>query len=170
MRHTWLSFWRFISVSEAAALYCCIDTWASISKQEFFGEHRQSNPEVVTMKPSASISLAERLGQTLGRACRGYLRQERKVNAWLIGHGVPAGAATLLFWGIKLAVLGALLYSAFWGALVAVSVIAAVCVGRVSRDIDTGLDPAEWRLGSAGYGLYTSDGHRIDPHDPEAEQ
>lgn len=122
------------------------------------------------MKPSASISLAERLGQTLGRVCRGYVRQERKVSGWLVGQGIPAGGATAVLWGIKLVVLGVLLYSAFWGALLAVSVIAAVWVGQISSDIDTGLDQAEWRFGPAGYGLYTSDGHRIDPHNPEDEQ
>src|SRR3546814_5379281 len=60
---------------------------------------------------------SHRLGRGAGRAWRGYLRREQRVAGWLVTRGVPAGAATAVLWIVKLAVLGALLYSAFWLAL-----------------------------------------------------
>ena len=59
-------------------------------------------------------STAERFGRWLGR---GYVRRERRAVAWLASVGVPSGAATALVWIVKLAVLGVLLYAAFWLAL-----------------------------------------------------
>jgi hypothetical protein len=77
------------------------------------------------MKPSAQTSFAERLGQMLGRMWRGYVRQERKANGWLVERGIPAVGATALLWIIKLVVLGVLLYVAFWLALLLVFAVAA---------------------------------------------
>ncbi len=77
------------------------------------------------MKPSAQTSFAERLGQMLGRMWRGYVRQERKANGWLVGRGIPAAGATALLWTIKLAVFGVLLYAAFWLVLLLVFAVAA---------------------------------------------
>ncbi|AMO76015.1 hypothetical protein PcP3B5_25790 [Pseudomonas citronellolis] len=167
VRCTLLSFWRFISVNGVATLCRCTDAWASIAKQEIFEEHRQSNHEVVTMKPSASISLAERLGQTLGRVCCGYVRQERKVNGWLVGQGIPADGATVVLWGIKLVVLGVLLYSAFWLALLLVVLLTASLAFPQSKSQENIWPPNdEIRHGEAGFGLYSSGGHRLDPHEP----
>lgn len=115
------------------------------------------------MKPSAQTSSADRLGQALGRMWRGYLRQEQRVNGWLVEHGVPAGGATALLWIAKLLVLGVLLYVAVWLALALVfAVIAASVVGGKSSDED---EP-EWRMGLSGYGLYRGD-TRIDPGSPD---
>jgi len=77
------------------------------------------------MKSSAQTSFAERLGQMLGRMWRGYVRQERKANGWLVERGIPAVGATALLWIIKLVVLGVLLYVAFWLALLLVCAVAA---------------------------------------------
>ncbi|MCO6056773.1 DUF3742 family protein [Pseudomonas sp. MOB-449] len=77
------------------------------------------------MKPSAQITFAERTGLTLGRMWRGFVRQEQKVNGWLVERGVPASGATALRWGVKLVMLGVLLYSAFWIALLLVFTVAA---------------------------------------------
>ena len=77
------------------------------------------------MKSSAQTSFAERLGQMLGRMWRGYVRQERKANGWLVERGIPAVGATVLLWIIKLVVLGVLLYVAFWLALLLVFAVAA---------------------------------------------
>ena len=68
---------------------------------------------------------AERLGRWLGGLWRGFMRQERGVSGWLIARGMPAGSATALLWIVKLAVLGALLYAAFWLALLLVFAVAA---------------------------------------------
>ena len=70
-------------------------------------------------------STAERFGRWLGRGWRGYVRRERRAVAWLASVGVPSGAATALVWIVKLAVLGVLLYAAFWPALLLVFVTAA---------------------------------------------
>ena len=89
------------------------------------------------MKPSAQTSFAERTGLMLGRMWRGCVRQERKVNGRLVEWGVPTGVATALLWGVKLVMLGVLLYSAFWIALLLVfAVVAASVVGSKSADED----------------------------------
>ncbi|MBA4243682.1 MAG: hypothetical protein C0452_07175 [Pseudomonas sp.] len=95
------------------------------------------------MKPSAQTSFAERLGQMLGRMWRGYLRQERKVNSWLVEHGVPTGGTTALLWIAKLVVLGVLLYVTFWLAMLLVFAVAAAWVVRDS-DHD---ESEEWAVG-----------------------
>ncbi len=78
---------------------------------------------------------AERLGRWLGGLWRGFMRQERGVSGWLIARGMPAGSATALLWIVKLAVLGALLYVAFWIALLLVFVVAAAwTAGQTSTD------------------------------------
>ena len=111
------------------------------------------------MKPSAQHSFAERLGQILGRMWRGCLRQERKMNGWLVAHGLTAGGAIALLWITKLVVLGLLLYAAFWMVLVLLfAVVAASVVGGNSSNED---EP-EWRMGLSGYGLYRGD-TRVDP-------
>ena len=78
------------------------------------------------MSTTTRISTAERLGQALGRGWRAYVRGERRASNWLVSKGVPVAGATVLLWLVKLVVLGVLLYSAFWLALlVAFSVVAA---------------------------------------------
>ena len=119
------------------------------------------------MKPSTQTSSADRLGQMLGRMWRGYLRQEQRVNAWLVEHGVPAGGAAALLWIVKLMVLGVLLYIAFWFALLLVfALLAARGLAQDGQDEDLWAQTDELRQGEAGYGLYSSSGQRIDPHDP----
>lgn len=81
--------------------------------------------QVTTMNTTTRSSTAERLGRWLGRGWRGYVRRERRVAAWLVSVGVPAGVATALVWVAKLAVLGVLLYTVFWLALLLVFATAA---------------------------------------------
>lgn len=115
------------------------------------------------MKPSAQTSFAERLGQALGRMWRAYMRQERKVNGWLVAQGLPVGVARALLLAIKLLALGVLLYVAFWLALLLVfALVAASVASRKSSDEE---EP-EWRMGLSGYGLYRGD-TRIDPGNPD---
>ncbi len=72
-----------------------------------------------------------------------------------------------MLWIVELAVLGVLLYFAFWLALLLVfAVIAAGVMGNAELDDEP---QAEWRTGPLGFGLYHLDGSRIDPHDPDAE-
>ncbi len=107
-----------------------------------------------------------RLGRSVKRAARGYLRYERKAAVWLADQGVPFVLTTPLLWGIKLALLGALLYVAFWLAMLAAFAIAVVWAAPyIDWDDD---EQPEWRMGLAGYGLYQGE-VRIDPYDPDDE-
>lgn len=72
------------------------------------------------MNTTTRISTAERLGRSFGRGWRAYARGERRASSWLVYRGVPVVGATVLLWVVKLAVLGVLLYSAFWLALLLV--------------------------------------------------
>lgn len=95
------------------------------------------------MKPSAQTSFAERLGRVLGQMCKAYMRQERKVSGWLVAQGLPVGVAKVVLLVIKLVALGALLYVAFWLALLLVFAVAAAWMVRDS-DHD---ESEEWAVG-----------------------
>ena len=122
------------------------------------------------MKTAAQTTFAERLGRTLGRAWRGCARLDRRAQGWLLTQGWAPGIAKAALLAVKLAAIGVLLYTAFWLALL----LAFALVGAwVLRNDDGSYDEEhkpEWRYGPAGYGLYTHDDYRIDPHDPEDEQ
>ncbi|ENO79197.1 MULTISPECIES: DUF3742 family protein [Pseudomonadota] len=106
---------------------------------------------------------SHRLGRGAGRAWRGYVRREQRVAGWLVTRGVPAGAATAVLWIVKLAVLGALLYSAFWLALLLAFAVTAAWL--VQHDDPDQKEPQpEWREGPNGFGLYDKSDWRIDPH------
>ncbi|MGY0505147.1 DUF3742 family protein [Luteimonas sp. e5] len=108
-------------------------------------------------------SWSHRLGRGAGRAWRGYVRREQRVAGWLVTRGVPAGAATAVLWIVKLAVLGALLYSAFWLALLLAFAVTAAWL--VQHDDPDQKEPQpEWREGPNGFGLYDKSDWRIDPH------
>lgn len=95
------------------------------------------------MKPSAQTSFAERTGLMLGRTWRGCVRQERKVNGWLVEQGVSAGGATVLLWVVKLVALGVLLYVSSWLAMLLVFAVAVLWAVRGS-DHD---GAEEWAVG-----------------------
>ncbi|HBO3409706.1 MULTISPECIES: DUF3742 family protein [Pseudomonadaceae] len=77
------------------------------------------------MDTKARISNAERFGRRIGGMWRGFVRREHQVAGWLVARGLSAGAATVLLWGMKLALLGVLLYAMFWLALLLVIIIIA---------------------------------------------
>ena len=121
------------------------------------------------MKTSAQTTFAENAGRILGRIWRICMRLDRRANGWLMAQGFAPGVAKAVLLVVKLIVLGLLLYTAFWLALLLTLALAAA---RAGRNVDWASDDAtqnEWRHGPAGYGLYTFDGHRIDPHDPDDE-
>lgn len=122
------------------------------------------------MKTAAQTTFAERLGRTLGRTWRSCARLDRRAQGWLLARGWAPGIAKAALLAVKLAAIGVLLYTAFWLALL----LASALVGAwVVRNDDGSYDEEhkpEWRYGPAGYGLYTHDDYRIDPHDPEDEQ
>lgn len=103
-----------------------------------------------------------RLGRAAGHAWRGYLRGEQCAVGWLLQRGVPRHVARVLPWIFKVAVFAVLLYAAFWPALL-LAFLVAVAHGDWNAEPET--PEPEWRDGPVGFGLYTYDGHRIDPHD-----
>ncbi|QQC64337.1 DUF3742 family protein [Paraburkholderia ginsengisoli] len=112
--------------------------------------------------------IAYRVGHWLGHAWRWFVVREQHAVDSLIRIGVPKTAAWVILWIVKLALLGVLLYGAFWLAILLAFAIAAAWI---ARNNDWSKDPEpEWRHGPTGYGLYASNGYRIDPHDPEDEQ
>jgi hypothetical protein len=122
------------------------------------------------MKTAAQTSFAERLGRTLGRAWRSCARLDRRAQGWLLARGWAPGIAKAALLAVKLAAIGVLLYTAFWLALLlAFALVGAWVVRNDDGSYDEEHKP-EWRYGPAGYGLYTHDDYRIDPHDPEDEQ
>ncbi|HBX55735.1 DUF3742 family protein [Pseudomonas sp. UBA2684] len=87
------------------------------------------------MDTKARISNAERFGRRIGGMWRGFVRREHQVAGWLVACGLSAGAATVLLWGMKLALLGVLLYAMFWLALLLViTIIAAWAAQRGAQD------------------------------------
>jgi hypothetical protein len=115
-----------------------------------------------TQKPAVPAAFAERIGRTLGRTWRGVLRLERNACAWLMAQGLPAGIAKALPLIFRLAVLGVVLYAAFWLAVLALSI--AVAVWNARNGNCNWMREPEWMNGPAGFGYYTYDGYRIDPH------
>jgi len=117
------------------------------------------------MNTTTRITTAERFGRWLGRGWRGYVRGERQVSAWLVSRGIPVAVAITLMRAVKLAVLGMLLYMAFWIALL---VVFAVVAAWTARNADCDEPEPEWRNDLAGYGLYQGN-VRIDVGNPDED-
>jgi hypothetical protein len=115
------------------------------------------------MSTTTRISKAERLGRSIGGGWRVCRRSERRLSTWLVSKGMPAVGVALALWVIKLAVLSVLLYTMSWLVLLLVFAVAAGWVARNASLADDQSEP-EWRNGAAGFGLYTYDGFRVDPH------
>ncbi|WP_080745397.1 DUF3742 family protein [Cupriavidus necator] len=122
------------------------------------------------MKPIVQTTFAERVGRTLGRLWQRCVRLDRKATNWLVARGSAPGVAMALLMALKLAALGVLLYTTLWLALLLAFALAGAWIIRNDDGSYDEEHKAEWRHGPAGYGLYSYDDHRIDPHDPEDEQ
>lgn len=122
------------------------------------------------MKTAAQTTFAERLGRALVRAWRGCARLDQRAQGWLRAQGLAPGAARVASFIVKLAVIGVLLYSAFWLALLLAFALAGAWLLRNDDGSYDEEQQTEWRYGPAGYGLYTSNDQRIDPHDPDDDQ
>ncbi|CAB5671281.1 Uncharacterised protein [Delftia tsuruhatensis] len=97
---------------------------------------------------------AWRLGHWLGRGWRAYQRRERGWKLAWRAKGLPAGAASVLLWAVKLLVLGVLLYVAFWVTLLLMAGLALAAWGAMqggAQDADvwpfTHLDQARKTAG-----------------------
>lgn len=119
------------------------------------------------MNTTTRTSTAERLGRAIGRGLRAYVRGERRVSNWLVSKGVPRAGGAALLWATKLIAVALLFYVASWIAVLFLLGIVAAWLGGNSADHDDRwTQQDELRNGEAGFGLYSSGGHRIDPHDP----
>jgi len=85
------------------------------------------------MNPTTRLTTAERFGRWLGRGWRGYMREEQRLSAALVAKGVPVSVADALVWAVKLAVLAALIYVAFWIALLLMFAVAAAWTAEHSN-------------------------------------
>tara|TARA_A100001391_G_scaffold176726_1_gene140134 strand:- start:333 stop:692 length:360 start_codon:yes stop_codon:yes gene_type:complete len=117
------------------------------------------------MKTAPTVKTSERAGRWLGRVWRGVAHREARAVRWLVAHGVSNRVGKLLFWLIKILVVGVLLYAAFWLALIAVIVIVATWLAQ-NLDPESERQP-ELRDGHSGVGLYDKDDWRIDMGDPD---
>jgi hypothetical protein len=122
------------------------------------------------MKTAARTTFAERLGRALGRVWRGCARIDGRAQGWLHAQGLALGAARAVSLVVKLAALAVLLYSAFWLALLLAFALAGAWLLRNDDGSYDEEQQTEWRYGPAGFGLYTSNDQRIDPHDPDDDQ
>lgn len=119
------------------------------------------------MNTTTRISTAERLGRSVARGWRAYARGERRLSSWLVSKGTPAAGIVVLLWTVKLVALGLLFYVASWLAvLLLLGFVVAWIAGNSARKDDPWAHHDELRNGEAGFGLYSSTGQRIDPHDP----
>ncbi|UVH51836.1 DUF3742 family protein [Pseudomonas sp. CBSPBW29] len=116
------------------------------------------------MSTTTRISRADRLGRSIGRGWCAFRRGELRLSNCLASKGVPVAGVTLVFWVVKLSLLGLLLYFAF--CLAALLLLAVLWLAGTSPVDDRFTQQDELRNGEAGFGLYSSNGQRIDPHDP----
>lgn len=66
-----------------------------------------------------------RLGRAARCALRGYSHSEKQMAGWLASNGLPVTLALGVVWAIRLAVVGVLLYLAFWLAVVMAGLVLA---------------------------------------------
>lgn len=81
---------------------------------------------------------AEYVGKRLGCACRGFARQEARSMRWMIERGVPRMVVASTLWIVKLAVLAAFMYVAFWLVLVLAIVLIAATAAKRAHHVDSG--------------------------------
>lgn len=120
------------------------------------------------MATATRISTAERLGRWLGEAWHGTVHLDRRAHGWLLASGWAPGAAKTVLLVVKLVILGALAYVAFWlTLLLAVIALAARQISNsAAKDSEDESSPV-WRDGYAGFGLYDKNEWRHDIGDPD---
>jgi len=120
------------------------------------------------MSTPAQTTFGERLGLMLGRAWRGCARLDRRAQDWLLTRGWSPGVAKSVLPVVKLAVVGVLLYTVFWLALLLAGLVAAAWSMRGSPDWSAAnQEQPDWREGHDGFGLYDKNEWRRDMGDPD---
>lgn len=119
-----------------------------------------------TMDQTFSHDAAERIGRRLGRVWRRLMRLQNAGRSTLVRAGLPVAAANLVSAAVWMLIVAALLRFGLWVAIVAAVVLVLMSLGQA--DIPNSVEHEyQWRMGYFGFGLYNSDGLRVDPHDPE---
>lgn len=93
------------------------------------------------MNTHANKTRAARAGRWFGLAWRWVVRQDARANRWIVDRGVPRSVAASLMWILKLGVCAALLYAAFWIAIVVVIVLV---VAAGASQAAQGSDQPKW--------------------------
>ena len=120
------------------------------------------------MTGTGGTTRAMQFGQWLGRRWLGFLRFEERVLMWLERTGAPMPISKILCWRLKVVIIVALLYVAFWITLFVIFITAGACsVIYSNSSIDMTDKHPQWRDGLSGFGLYDERGIRIDPYDPD---
>ncbi|GFE79144.1 hypothetical protein GCM10011487_11440 [Steroidobacter agaridevorans] len=89
------------------------------------------------MNTYASKTRGERMGRWFGTAWRWAVRQDVRATRWMLDRGVPRKVAVSSLWVLKLGVVAALLYAAFWLALVIAAVLILVAsASNAAQDSD----------------------------------
>ena len=104
---------------------------------------------------------AERLGYGFGRFLRAYAKKEVSAIDGLTARGAPRSLTKVVFWVVKLVVLGALLCFALWVALPYFVLVVASALQRRGVIFPERSGGDGWRHGASGYGDYSGD-HRVD--------
>lgn len=114
----------------------------------------------ITAKPG----FAHRFGHVVGAGVGRFLALEPRLARAFRRRGLPPVLVKLLFWSVKLAVIAALLYVAFWAAIFVAGLFLLAAI-RNSDILAThsGSDSDEdgWRFGHQGHGYYCGE-YRID--------
>lgn len=118
------------------------------------------------MNASTHISSAERMGGALGRVWKKWRRLDDRLCRRLVAYGLADGLAKVVLWAIKLIVLGALFYAAFWVALILAIALAVAGLAQ-HADFREDEDKPEWRDGHSGFGLYDQREWRHDMGGPD---
>ena len=105
------------------------------------------------MNTTTRISIAERLGRSVGCGWRAYARGERRTSNWLVSKGVPATGAAALLWVVKLVSVGLLFYAAFWLAVLVglIIVMARIAAGGQEEPTASAIGDQVDRKGSVFY-------------------
>lgn len=115
----------------------------------------------ITVKPG----FAHRFGHAVGAGVGRFLALEPRLAYTFRRRGLPPVLVKILFWSVKLAVIAALLYVAFWAAIFVAGLFILAALGDgmkgkgrsffgQNQEEDKYQPAAVWRDGREGYGYY----------------
>jgi len=117
-----------------------------------------------------TLSRVQRFGSNARKAWLWVRCKENSFASWITSKGLPSPIAKLFVLLFNIALIAALVYLAIWAVIIIV--IAFILISSLlNPDVmknttiqdDQGI---KYKHGAAGFGLYSSDGYRVDNHDP----